>query len=718
MIAVGWMFWVAPAHAQDEADFEIDLDALSGLSLDGLLNLEVRAASTLSQTAREAPSLVSVVSRDQARDYGWTTLNEVLYRQAGFAPARDYDRRTVSSRGLYEGWNNNHLLLLVDGMPFNDNLYGTAYTSELTPLFLMQSLEIVRGPGSALYGSHATNGVLSINTVSAKDFDHQAAARLRMGTQGHRIFDALAGAAGEQLGIVVGANYFETDGYGYDSVDNSERYPDTFEIRDQRSSHYLFGKIEGEGNLEGLELQVHQQAWDFQTGHGWLFQIPDFGEAMKENRLLATLSYRRDSETFSHFYAVRYQRHSIDWNMRYYPDGAYEDFYPNGLWEYLRTHGDDVLGKANFTIHLPREASLLVGTDASVFWYTGDDEHFSNVDLSVTFEPFAGGEMRKLDPWLEWVEDRPLVNFGAYTQLVSGKWLGEHLTITGGIRYDRLAVSFVDDVEAKDPGTESRTFEQVSPRLALVGRVSDSFTTKLLVGRAFRAPVPTELAGANTFTLASNIRGLQPEALTTVELGTDWRLAKPVSWRLNGFGTQFDDFIGYSPALNLSTNLFSTTTWGAETEVLFQTRLFGGFANYAYAFRSGEDALDESVIPADRVTWVPEHVANVGLVYERGRATASVQGHLQGPVLRRDSDFAADLPGYTAADRGEAIDPWVGVDVRLAVRPWEAVELEVTGQNLLDGLTGSPNTLLKNYPATFDYRADGRRILAGLTLQL
>ncbi|MEZ4239754.1 MAG: hypothetical protein R3F59_27075 [Myxococcota bacterium] len=95
---------------------------------------------------------------------------------------------------------------------------------------------------------------------------------------------------------------------------------------------------------------------------------------------------------------MRYQRHDIDWNMRYYPDGAYEGFYPNGLWEYLRTHGEDVLGKAILTVHLPAEASVLVGYDASVFWYTGDAEHYSNVDLSVTYEPFPGGQMRALDP--------------------------------------------------------------------------------------------------------------------------------------------------------------------------------------------------------------------------------------------------------------------------------------------------------------------------------
>ncbi|MEZ4239755.1 MAG: hypothetical protein R3F59_27080 [Myxococcota bacterium] len=84
----------------------------------------------------------------------------------------------------------------------------------------------------------------------------------------------MAGTAGDKLGVVVGANVFDTDGYNYDSVDVSDRYPRQFTIRDQRSSSYLFGKVEGRGALEGLQLQIHRHGWDFQTGHGWLFQIP------------------------------------------------------------------------------------------------------------------------------------------------------------------------------------------------------------------------------------------------------------------------------------------------------------------------------------------------------------------------------------------------------------------------------------------------------------
>ena len=108
----------------------------------------------------EAPNIVSVISDKEIRDYGRVSINDILFQLPGFAPSQVNDRRTVSSRGMYEGWNNNHLLMLVDGVQHNDLFYGTALTWEITPLNMIKSLEVIRGPGSALYGTNAYVGWL------------------------------------------------------------------------------------------------------------------------------------------------------------------------------------------------------------------------------------------------------------------------------------------------------------------------------------------------------------------------------------------------------------------------------------------------------------------------------------------------------------------------------------------------------------------------------
>src|SRR5882762_987726 len=103
------------------------------LSLQELMNIPITTASKFEQSIKDAPSTTSLITRDQILKYGWLSGNEVLYRLPGFSMSQDYDRQTVSSRGIYEGWNNNHLLMLIDGVPMNDNMYGTAFTWENTP---------------------------------------------------------------------------------------------------------------------------------------------------------------------------------------------------------------------------------------------------------------------------------------------------------------------------------------------------------------------------------------------------------------------------------------------------------------------------------------------------------------------------------------------------------------------------------------------------------
>jgi iron complex outermembrane receptor protein len=721
-----------PAGAsQPELSLDPDAARLGGMSLDELLGLEIRAPSTLPQTAREAPSLVSVVTREQVERYGYVSLNDILYHQAGFSPSRDYDRRTVSSRGLFEGWNNNHLLLLIDGVPYNDNFYGSAYTWEITPLFLMQSVEIVRGPGSALYGSNATNGVLSINTLSARDYDRRGLARVRIGSQGHQIYDAITAVAGEHLGVVVGFNRFSTSGFEYASYDGSGRTSATnpgdlarFRIRDDRSSNYLFTKVEGYGALEGLQLSVHYQSWNFQTGHGWLFQVPDFPESMHESRILATLSYQRESERLTQSYAVRFQHHAIDWNMRYFPNGTQItdgmggvlNDYDAGLWEYLRTNGDDVYAKAQLTFHLPREASVLVGLSSDTFWYDGDQAHFSNVDINSdgSFQPFPGNQSGALGPYLEWIDHLPIVSAGGYTQFDSGKLFSRYLRLTAGLRYDLVSVRYHAAIDGSTDDVDARLFQQLSPRVGLVSAVTDDLYLKLLAARAFRAPSPTELAGANTYALASNIEELDPEVVTTVEFAGDYRISDSLSWRANFFFNRFENQIAYSPSnYNLSTNIYTLSTLGVETELYFQSGPFSGYANYSFAHRLGEDILDPSVAESDgKLTWAPAHVANVGGVYHDHGFTGALQLHFQGRVERRT--------GEATPTRPSDVKPWLGVDLRVAYAPAEWIELGLMLNNALDGLFGGQpgNMLIKNFGFPFDYRADGRRIMGSVTLRL
>src|SRR5262249_41574154 len=141
------------------------------------------------------------------------SLNDILFKQPGFGPAQDFDRRTVSARGFWESWLNNHLLHLVDGLPMNETAYGSALTSEVTPLFMVKDVEILRGPGSALYGSNATNGVVAVTTLSAEDLKSGGEVHARFGGEGTRLYDWVGGFKTDWLfSAVAGYARYATDG--------------------------------------------------------------------------------------------------------------------------------------------------------------------------------------------------------------------------------------------------------------------------------------------------------------------------------------------------------------------------------------------------------------------------------------------------------------------------------------------------------------------------
>ena len=713
-------------------------DTLADLSIEDLLNVEIVSATKTALRAIEAPSIVSVVTQQHIKDYGWISLNDVLYAQPGFSPSQDFDRRTVSARGMYEGWNNNHLLMLIDGIPYNDNLYGTAFTSEVTPLFLAKSLEIIRGPGSALYGSNATNGVIGINTVSVNDSTKfLCEAQTRLGSAGTQIYDVVVGTSQEMFSAVVGYNAFATSGAEYLSYDGSLRRTSQsgtqggtqgalrqFMTNDARASSYLFAKIEGKKALNGLSLQFHDQRWQFETGHGWLWNIPDIGESMQEARRMITLAYKPDAGksdavgNISIEASARYQHRTIDWNIRFFPDST--SFggiaYPRGVSEAINTNADDVFGRFQLTYKLPEQANIIAAAEGTLFWYNGDKNHVSNINLAGDFLPFAGNTVRTMPSFLQWIEGNPMLNLGVFAQFASGKLFGDKLSATLGVRYDNQFFQFnALDRMILSTGIpkESLSFSALSPRLGVVFLADKDFSVKFLAGRAFRAPSPTELFGANTYALASNIRNLKPEFITTVELGTDWIINKTFNWRVNGFYTNFENQIAYSVAnANLSTNVYTLVSAGLETELNFSIERLSGFVNYSFASRLGETILDNTIRASNnQVTWTPAHIANVGLTYRAENFTAALTGHFQGEVQRRQSDLAT--AEFTRL-RPNTLPAWFTADLRIAYMLTDALELGLLGNNLLD----TKGMLMKNFDYPFDYQIPARRVLASLRLTL
>ncbi|MCS6809426.1 MAG: TonB-dependent receptor plug domain-containing protein, partial [Candidatus Kapabacteria bacterium] len=145
--------------------------ALEELSLEELLNVEIGVASsskTRGLTARESPGIVTLITQEEIRKSGARDMIDILRLVPGFEFGVDVQGAVgVGIRGNwgYEG----KVLFLLDGQELNDNTYGILILGNHFSVQQIKRVEIIRGPGSALYGGFAELAVINIITKTAED---------------------------------------------------------------------------------------------------------------------------------------------------------------------------------------------------------------------------------------------------------------------------------------------------------------------------------------------------------------------------------------------------------------------------------------------------------------------------------------------------------------------------------------------------------------------
>jgi outer membrane receptor for ferrienterochelin and colicin len=158
------------ASPWDQAKSEVR-DPFS-LDLNSLLNMKVVTASKFSEKLSDAPGMISVVTKDELRRFGGITLREILERVAGLSgtTASFTDRSIVAVRGDQTKINGGHILFLINGRPTREILEGglSGDLLESFPVNILQRIEIIKGPGSVLYGSNAFSGVINLITETAE----------------------------------------------------------------------------------------------------------------------------------------------------------------------------------------------------------------------------------------------------------------------------------------------------------------------------------------------------------------------------------------------------------------------------------------------------------------------------------------------------------------------------------------------------------------------
>jgi iron complex outermembrane receptor protein len=143
---------------------------LKQLSLEQLGNVEVTTASKEPEQVWRTPAAIYVITQEDIRRSGATSIPEVLRLAPGVEVARtDSDHWAIGVRG-FGGQFSKSLLVLIDGRSVYTPLFAGVYWQVQDMLLEdIERIEVIRGPGGTIWGANAVNGVINIITKNAKD---------------------------------------------------------------------------------------------------------------------------------------------------------------------------------------------------------------------------------------------------------------------------------------------------------------------------------------------------------------------------------------------------------------------------------------------------------------------------------------------------------------------------------------------------------------------
>lgn len=241
---------LSAASAQEAADPFAESDESALFRLDEAL---VTVASRYAQTVEQAPSIVSVITADTIRTRGYRTVSDALRELPGIYVWKSPEGRDLAAiRGVIAP-DNNKVLLLVDGIPWYDGVYTHAFIDDYLPIGQIKQIEVIEGPGSAIYGTNAFAGVINVVTWDAASLQG-VRARWDVGGNGRSDIVATAGGTervgGLDLAMTGYARVLDEKGFGIDVNPNGGR---NVLGEDPKSGMAAGVRLE----FQGLKVQIH-----------------------------------------------------------------------------------------------------------------------------------------------------------------------------------------------------------------------------------------------------------------------------------------------------------------------------------------------------------------------------------------------------------------------------------------------------------------------------
>jgi outer membrane receptor protein involved in Fe transport len=644
-VALGWTVG-APAQSQmEEEDLALAYGDKNFISI----------ATGQQQLVRKAPSVATVITAKDIAAMGAVDIDEVLQAVPGLHVSRSSTRyaslyliRGIGSGGLISP----QVLVLQDGIPVTNMYLGDKVAAwRGTSLENIARIEVIRGPGSALYGADAYAGVINIITKTAADTPGTEVG-FRAGSFG--TWDSWMQHGGKAGPIDVAA---------YLRVGGSEGFRDTIAADAQTRNDQRFGTraslapgpaSTGYEAIDG-NLSLAYGKWRWRNGYKLRDQLGYgagiasalvYGSESRAEVITSDLSwmdpeFARDvglgfSGSYLHY------AFTLPDNLMLLPPGTVlpSSPFPNGQ-----------IGGPN---QWERQYRL-----SAFATYSGFSDHnlrlgagYDNLDLYKvkTYKNYrfnVAGAPVFTGPVIDYTGIQPHILPHERTVkylYLQDEWLfAKDWTLTAGVRYDHYS----------DFGSTT------NPRLALVWEVAYDLTAKLLYGRAFRAPSFTEQYGINP--VANGNPNLRPETIQTVEAALSWKPHGDTQINLNVFRYTMEDIIRLVGTAYQNSG--SQTGNGMELEAVWDaSRNVRLSAHYAYQRSvSGSTRHDPGYAPHHlfyaRADWLPgsgwQLSTQVNAVVDRNRAFgdtrpqiddyATVDLTLRTIPVKNQWDFAASV---------------------------------------------------------------------------
>src|SRR5467141_4046614 len=142
---------------------------VAAMSMEDLMNMQVTSVSKRTQKVADAAAAIFVITQEDIRRSGATSIPEALRLVPGLEVARiDQNKWAIGSRG-FNGRFDNKLLVLIDGRSVYTPLFSGVYWNvQDVMLEDVDRIEVIRGPGATLWGANAVDGVINVITKKAK----------------------------------------------------------------------------------------------------------------------------------------------------------------------------------------------------------------------------------------------------------------------------------------------------------------------------------------------------------------------------------------------------------------------------------------------------------------------------------------------------------------------------------------------------------------------